>query len=170
MLYNACGLQYDKNRSGALEFEELHAVLADLGIMVSPAHHTAGDWDCLYDMTLDDRLTCIVVNSLSWRHCRLPKVFCLNHVQDGVKQTEVDSYVAQQFRQADTDGDGQVTFEDFCEYYEAMSISRARLELRSTMGMEAEREHLSLIIPGMNATHRLTIYYCLPEFTTKNSS
>lgn len=30
------GLQYDKNRSGALEFEELHAVLADLGIVVSP--------------------------------------------------------------------------------------------------------------------------------------
>ena len=27
-------MQYDKNRSGALEFEELHAVLADLGIMV----------------------------------------------------------------------------------------------------------------------------------------
>ncbi|KAL3132079.1 hypothetical protein ABBQ32_008689 [Trebouxia sp. C0010 RCD-2024] len=82
---------YDRNRSGALELEELHAVLADLGIM------------------------------------------------DGVKQTEVDSYVAQQFRQADTDGDGQVTFEDFSEYYQAMSISRARLELRSTMGMEAER-------------------------------
>lgn len=61
-------------------------------------------------------------------------------MQDGVKQTEVDSYVAQQFRQADTDGDGQVTFEDFSEYYQAMSISRARLELRSTMGMEAERE------------------------------
>lgn len=65
-------------------------------------------------------------------------------MQDGVKQTEVDSYVAQQFRQADTDGDGQVTFEDFCEYYEAMAISRARLELRSTMGMEAEREQLYL--------------------------
>ena len=28
-------LQYDRNRSGALEIEELHAVLADLGIMVS---------------------------------------------------------------------------------------------------------------------------------------
>lgn len=82
---------YDKNKSGALEFEELHAVLADLGIM------------------------------------------------DGIKQTEVDSFVSQQFRQADTDGDGQVTFEDFCEYYQAMSLSRARLELRSTMGMEAER-------------------------------
>ena len=27
-------LQYDKNHSGALEFEELHAVLADLGILV----------------------------------------------------------------------------------------------------------------------------------------
>ena len=27
-------LQYDRNRSGALEIEELHAVLADLGIMV----------------------------------------------------------------------------------------------------------------------------------------
>ena len=37
-IYNVCGLQYDKNRSGALEFEELHAVLADLGIMVSPFH------------------------------------------------------------------------------------------------------------------------------------
>ncbi|DBA71896.1 TPA: hypothetical protein ACH3X2_010942 [Trebouxia sp. C0005] len=82
---------YDKNKSGALEFEELHAVLADLGIM------------------------------------------------DGIKQTEVDSFVSQQFRQADTDRDGQVTFEDFCEYYQAMSLSRARLELRSTMGMEAER-------------------------------
>ena len=29
-------LQYDKNHSGALEFEELHAVLADLGILVKP--------------------------------------------------------------------------------------------------------------------------------------
>lgn len=29
-------MQYDKNHSGALEFEELHAVLADLGILVSP--------------------------------------------------------------------------------------------------------------------------------------
>ncbi|KAL0023967.1 hypothetical protein WJX77_004039 [Trebouxia sp. C0004] len=82
---------YDKNKSGALEFEELHAVLSDLGIM------------------------------------------------DGIKQTEVDAFVSQQFRQADTDGDGQVTFEDFGEYYQAMSLSRARLELRSTMGMEAER-------------------------------
>lgn len=35
------GLQYDKNRSGALEFEELHAVLADLGIMVSRYHRFA---------------------------------------------------------------------------------------------------------------------------------
>lgn len=35
------GLQYDKNQSGALEFEELHAVLADLGIMVSPCHRSA---------------------------------------------------------------------------------------------------------------------------------
>lgn len=32
---NVYGLQYDRNRSGALELEELHAVLADLGIMVS---------------------------------------------------------------------------------------------------------------------------------------
>ena len=39
MIYNVCGLQYDKNRSGALELEELHAVLADLGIMVSSSHH-----------------------------------------------------------------------------------------------------------------------------------
>ncbi len=62
--------------------------------------------------------------------------------QDGIKQTEVDSFVAQQFRQADTDGDGQVTFEDFCEYYQTMSLSRARLELRSTMGMEAERKQI----------------------------
>lgn len=34
-IYNSCVLQYDRNRSGALELEELHAVLADLGIMVS---------------------------------------------------------------------------------------------------------------------------------------
>lgn len=96
-------------------------------------------------------------NILALDHCLLLWFACAKHIklqygikglfgclQDGVKQTEVDSYVAQQFRQADTDGDGQVTFEDFCEYYEAMSISRARLELRSTMGMEAEREQLCL--------------------------
>ena len=29
-----CNLQYDRNQSGALEIEELHAVLADLGILV----------------------------------------------------------------------------------------------------------------------------------------
>ena len=66
-------------------------------------------------------------------------------LQDGIKQTEVDTFVAQQFRQADTDGDGQVTFEDFCEYYQAMSLSKARLELRSTMGMEAERRSYGLV-------------------------
>ena len=89
-------------------------------------------------------------DSLKCHCCRMPNFPCLSHngLQDGVKQTEVDSYVAQQFRQADTDGDGQVTFEDFCEYYEAMSISRARLELRSTMGMEAEREHLTPVTLG----------------------
>ena len=93
----------------------------------------------------------ISVAVLNCHRCCLPKDLCLNRtdLQDGVKQTEVDSFVAQQFRQADTDGDGQVTFEDFCEYYEAMSISRARLELRSTMGMEAEREHPSLLTPDM---------------------
>ena len=80
---------------------------------------------------------CLLAPWSAAKQC-FPKTLC---VQDGIKQTEVDSYVAQQFRQADTDGDGQVTFEDFSEYYQAMSISRARLELRSTMGMEAEREH-----------------------------
>ena len=96
----------------------------------------------------------------------------MNHIglQDGVKQTEVDSYVAQQFRQADTDGDGQVTFEDFCEYYEAMCISTARLELRSTMGMEAESEHLDRITPGTYAIPRLIVYHCLPELTINTCS
>lgn len=77
------------------------------------------------------------------------------NVQDGIKQTEVDAYVAQQFQQADTDKDGQVTFEDFCKYYQAMSISKTRLELRATMGMEAERAHLVLVV---HVTHKSKIY------------
>ena len=31
--------QYDKNRSGALEFEELRSVLGDLGMLVRASHH-----------------------------------------------------------------------------------------------------------------------------------
>ena len=30
-------VQYDKNRSGALEFDELRSALGDLGLLVSPA-------------------------------------------------------------------------------------------------------------------------------------
>jgi hypothetical protein len=32
-------VQYDKNHSGALEFEELRSVLADLGLLVGPHYH-----------------------------------------------------------------------------------------------------------------------------------
>ena len=61
-------------------------------------------------------------------------------MQDGIKQTEVDAFVAQQLRQADSGGHGCVTYKDFCEYYQAMSLPKARLELRKDMGMEAESE------------------------------
>lgn len=62
-------------------------------------------------------------------------------LQDGIKQTEVDSFLAQQFKQADSGGNGRVSYEDFCEYYQAMSLPKARLELRD-MGMEAESKFL----------------------------
>ena len=61
-------------------------------------------------------------------------------MQDGIKQTEVDGFVAQQFKQADTGSHGCVNYQDFCDYYQAMSVPKARLELRTDMGLEAERE------------------------------
>lgn len=63
-------------------------------------------------------------------------------LQDGIKQTEVDVYVAQQFKLADSGNNGRVNYEDFCEYYQAMSLPKARLELRD-MGMDAERKLLT---------------------------
>ena len=63
--------------------------------------------------------------------------------QDGIKQTEVDSFVAQQFRQADAGGLGRVSPQDFSTYYQAIALPKARLELRSSLGLEAESKQLA---------------------------
>ncbi|KAK9820323.1 hypothetical protein WJX72_008971 [[Myrmecia] bisecta] len=83
---------YDKNKSGALELEELRDCLADLGML------------------------------------------------DGVKQTELDSVVAQQFMSADLDGDSKISFEEFCQFYQQVSLSKARNDLRAKLGMTAEKD------------------------------
>ena len=75
-------------------------------------------------------------------------------------------FVSQQLHQADTDGDGQVSFGDFCDYYQAMSLSRARLELRSTMGMEAESKPSSCSVQSasigcVSCVKISCVYVCL---------
>ena len=59
-------------------------------------------------------------------------------MQDNIKPTEIEPYTRQQFEMADADGDGAVNFEEFTHFYQALTTSKARRELRSIMGPHAE--------------------------------
>lgn len=59
-------------------------------------------------------------------------------LQDNIKPTEIESYTRQQFEIADADGDGAVDYEEFVHFYQALTTSKARRELRAVMGPHAE--------------------------------
>lgn len=67
-------------------------------------------------------------------------------VQDGITSgQQQDERATQQFRQADTDRDGTVNFKEFVAYCHGNSASRARLELRASLGPSTESELLACI-------------------------
>ena len=81
-------------------------------------------------------------SSPSARHqsvCRL--------VQDGVKPTEIEAFTVQQFHAADVDGDERVDYEEFVAYYQSISTTKARRELRSALGPQAESDCPFLTLP-----------------------
>lgn len=66
--------------------------------------------------------------------------------QDGIASgQQLDERATQQFRQADTDRDGAVNLKEFVAYCHSNSASRARLELRSSLGPSSESEPLACI-------------------------
>lgn len=66
--------------------------------------------------------------------------------QDGITGgQQQDERATQQFRQADTDRDGTINFKEFVAYCHGNCASRARLELRSTLGPSIESELLACI-------------------------
>ena len=61
--------------------------------------------------------------------------------QDGIPSGQTqDERAAQQFRQADTDRSGSISLDEFVAYCHGSCASRARLELRTTLGPSAESE------------------------------
>ena len=71
--------------------------------------------------------------------------------QEGVKPTDIESITAAQFKLADTDGDGCISYEEFVAYYGLLAISRARQELRTALGPQAESEPLLQVFPQLTA-------------------
>ncbi|BDA41253.1 probable tubulin polymerization-promoting protein family member 3 at C-terminar half [Coccomyxa sp. Obi] len=69
--------------------------------------------------------------------CVLSDLGVLDGIASGQQQ---DERATQQFRQADTDRDGSISFKEFVAYCHGNSASRARLDLRSTLGPSAERD------------------------------
>lgn len=57
-----------------------------------------------------------------------------------MKPNEQDGFCLQQFSAADADKDDRIGWEDFCLYYQAISMSPARQEIRAGLGEQAERE------------------------------
>jgi len=64
-------------------------------------------------------------------------------LQDGIKPTEIEGFTGQQFHLADLDGDERVDYEEFVAYYQSISTTKARRELRSALGPQAESDPLS---------------------------
>ncbi|CAL8462026.1 g1557 [Coccomyxa elongata] len=69
--------------------------------------------------------------------CVLSDLGVLDGIASGQQQ---DERATQQFRQADTDRDGTVNLKEFVAYCHGNSASRARLELRSSLGPSSERD------------------------------
>ena len=61
-------------------------------------------------------------------------------LQDGIKPTDIESFTLQQFATADVDQDGRVDFDEFVNFYQSISTTKARRELRSALGPQAESE------------------------------
>ena len=59
--------------------------------------------------------------------------------QDHVKPAEMDAFLGAQFTMADADRDGLVTVGEFAAYYQGLVTCKARQQLRSSMGLDAER-------------------------------
>ena len=71
---------------------------------------------------------------------------CCCLLQEGLKPTEIEGYTAAQFRLADTEGTGAISYEDFVGYYKLLAISKARQELRAALGPQAESEPCCLLL------------------------
>ncbi|EIE25016.1 p25-alpha-domain-containing protein [Coccomyxa subellipsoidea C-169] len=62
-------------------------------------------------------------------------------ILDGIPSGQLqDERATQQFRQADVDRSGSISLDEFVAYYHTSCASRARLELRSSLGPSAERD------------------------------
>ena len=57
-----------------------------------------------------------------------------------MKPTEIDAVAAQKFQQVDLDNTGRVDFDQFASFYQNISTTKARKELRSAMGPQIESE------------------------------
>ena len=64
-------------------------------------------------------------------------------MQDHIKPAEMDAFLDAQFLLADADQDGFITVGEFAAYYQSLVTCKARQQLRSSMGLDAERAHHS---------------------------
>lgn len=61
-------------------------------------------------------------------------------VQEGLRTTEIEPYAMQQLQLVDPDGTGKMDFDQFVTFYQSVSTTKARSELRSALGPQAESE------------------------------
>ncbi|KXZ49004.1 hypothetical protein GPECTOR_24g294 [Gonium pectorale] len=59
---------------------------------------------------------------------------------EGLKPAELEAAASRAFSLADQDGDGRVSPQEFARYYETLTCTNARKQLRLTLGLQGEEE------------------------------
>lgn len=70
-------------------------------------------------------------------------------------EKDCNTYVNASFKVADKAGKGKLSFADFSAYYSTLTTTRARQQLRTSMGLAAEGKELHACCPEVHVQNAL---------------